>query len=310
MRAAGADAMLIRDIRLRVFHEAAVQQSFTRAAELLSLTQPAVSFHIKSLEEDLGARLFRREKHRVVLTEVGEILLRHAREILALYDRAAADIARVVEHVGGTLTLGVASVIAKYVMPRPIGLFKKRNPQVSIVLEAGNTDSIVAQLARGALDLAIVSDPVDLKGHVTEPLIDDELRLITPPDHGWTGRDAVMLTDVVAEPFILREEGSGTRRILEWYLGQHGIAVSDLNVALTLGSTEAVKAGVEAGAGVSIVSSLSLGDEVRTGAIAIVPIEGVRMARTFSLVYPKLAYRKVVVETFLAFCRERFRASA
>lgn len=302
--------MLIKDVRLRVFYEAAVHQSFTRAAELLSLTQPAVSFQIKSLEEDLGARLFRREKQRVVLTEVGAILLRHTRDILALYDRADAEIARLVEHVGGTLTLGVASVIAKYVMPRPIGLFKKRNPQVSIVLEAGNTDSIVAQLLDGALDLAIVSDPVDLKGHIGEPLIEDELRLIVPAGHPWTSREAVTLADLVAEPFILREEGSGTRRMLEWYLGQHGIALADLHVALTLGSTEAVKAGVEAGAGVSIVSSLSLGAELRIGSIAVVPIEDVRMARSFMLVYPKLTYRKVVVETFLAFCRERFRAPA
>ena len=302
--------MLSRDVRLRIFYEAAVHQSFTRAAEVLSLTQPAVSFQIKSLEEDVGARLFRREKQGVVLTEVGEILLRHARDVLALYDRAEAEISRLVEHVGGTLTLGVASVVAKYVMPRPIGLFKKRNPQVTIVLEAGNTDAIIAQLVNGALDLAIVSDPVDLKGHVIEPLIDDELVLIVPAGHPWTSRDAVTLADVVAEPFILREEGSGTRRMLEWHLGQHRIQLADLQVALTLGSTEAVKAGVEAGAGVSIVSRLSLGAELRTGSIVSVPIGDIRMARTFILVYPKLSYRKVVVETFLTFCREALRAPA
>jgi len=300
--------VLSRDVRLRIFYEAAVHQSFTRAAEVLSLTQPAVSFQIKSLEEDVGARLFRREKQGVVLTEVGEILLRHARDVLALYDQAEAEISRLVEHVGGTLTLGVASVVAKYVMPRPIGLFKKRNPQVTIVLEAGNTDAIVAQLVNGALDLAIVSDPVDLKGHVIEPLIDDELVLIVPAGHPWTLRHAVTLADVVGEPFILREEGSGTRRMLEWHLGQHRIQLADLQVALTLGSTEAVKAGVEAGAGVSIVSRLSLGAELRTGSIVSVPIGDIRMARTFILVYPKLSYRKVVVETFLTFCREALRA--
>jgi DNA-binding transcriptional LysR family regulator len=121
-------------------------------------------------------------------------------------------------------------------------------------------------------------------------------------------RDAVNLNEVVGEPFILREEGSGTRRMLERYLEQEGIHFSDLHVALTLGSTEAVKAGVEAGAGVSIVSRLSLGAELRTGSIVAVPVDDVRMARSFLLVYPKLSYRKVVVETFLAFCREVLRA--
>ncbi len=189
-------------------------------------------------------------------------------------------------------------------MPRPIGAFKKRHPLISIVLDTGNTDSLVDSLCRGRLDLAIVSDPVGLRGYVVEPWIEDELLLIVAADHRWAGVEEVSLAEVLAEPFILREDGSGSRRMFEWYLGQHNAGVSELNVALTLGSTEAVKAAVEAGAGVSVVSSLSLGADLTSGILRAIRIRGLKMSRSFDLVYPKLTYRKIVVETFIEFCRE------
>ncbi len=170
-------------------------------------------------------------------------------------------------------------------------------------VETGNTDSLVERLLRGELDLAIVSDPVEPKDCVVEPWLRDELALIVPPGHRWAAREAVAPEELLSEPFIMREAGSGTRRMLERYLEPHGWSLEDLTVALTLGSTEAVKAGVEAGAGVSIVSRLALKAELAADALRAIPIRGLEMSRTFNLVYPKLSYRKVVVETFLGFCR-------
>lgn len=296
--------MLTKDARLRVFYEAARQGSFTRAGEVLFLTQPAVSFQIKSLEEEVGARLFRREKNQVALTEVGEILFRYAKEILALYDRAEGEIAQLTAHVGGKLLVGVTNVIAKYVLPRPIGLFKKLNPRVSIVIQTGNSEHLVTALTKGELDLAIVSDPVELRDHVVDPWIREDLLLIVPADHRWVARALVTLDDLLQEPFIMREEGSGTRRTFERYLGTKGLALEDLNVVLTLGSTEAVKASVEAGAGVSVVSSLSLKGELPAGTLRTVVVSGLEMSRIYSLVYPRLAYRKLVVEAFVGFCKK------
>lgn len=295
--------MLIKDFRLRVFYEVARRTSFTRAGEALSLTQPAVSFQVKSLEDEIGARLFRREKNQVALTELGEVLFRYATEILSLYDRAESEIAKMAAHVGGQLLIGVTNVIAKYVLPRPISVFKRLNPNLSIVIQTGNTDRIAAVLAEGELDLAIVSDPLTLKGHLVEPWIREELLLIVPAGHRWTTREVVHVEDLISEPFVMREEGSGTRRLFERYLQEHGVNPAQLNVALTLGSTEAVKAGVEAGAGVSIVSSLSLRRELESGVLCAVRLPGHGMSRTFNLVYPKLSYRKLVVETFIGFCR-------
>lgn len=295
--------MLSKDFRLRVFFEAARNESFTKAGELLSLTQPAVSFHIKSLADDVGARLFRREKNHIVLTEVGEILYRYAADILALYDRAEADLARLVEHVGGNLLIGAANVVAKYVLARPLGAFKRLNPQVTIVVTAGNSEVVAGELVKGALDVAIVSEPLELKGFTVEPWLRDELLVIVAPDHRWAARSSVALRELVGEPFIMREEGSGTRRMLEWYLQQHGLDPGRITVALTLGSTEAVKAGVESGAGVSVVSRLSVAAELQAGSLRALAIGDVEMARTFSLAYPRLAYRKLAVETFLDFCR-------
>jgi DNA-binding transcriptional LysR family regulator len=262
-----------------------------------------VSFQIKALEQELGVRLFRRENNRVLLTEVGQLLFGYAGEIRDLYDRAETAIGRLTQHVGGHLAVGVASVVAKYVMPKPIGAFKKRHPGVSIVVETGNTDMLIGRLCGGHVDLAIVSDPVALREYVVDPWIEDELLLIVPAEHRWASRDAVGLDEVLAEPFILREEGSGSRRMFERYLEEHNVTVHDLNVALTLGSTEAVKAAVEAGAGASVVSSLSLGADLARGALRTVSIRGLKMARSFQAVYPKLTYRKVVVETFVDFCR-------
>ena len=295
--------MLSKDFRLRVFYEAARNASFTKAGELLSLTQPAVSFHIKSLEDDVGARLFRREKNHIVLTEVGEILYRSAGDILALYDRAEADLARLVEHVGGNLLIGAANVVAKYVLARPLGAFKRLNPQVTIVVTAGNSEVVAGELLKGVLDVAIVSEPLDLKGFTVEPWLRDELLVIVAPDHRWAARSSVALRELLGEPFIMREEGSGTRRMLEWYLQQHALDAARINVALTLGSTEAVKAGVESGAGISVVSRLSVAAELQAGSLRALPIGDVEMARTFSLAYPRLAYRKLAVEAFLDFCR-------
>ena len=280
--------MLSKDFRLRVFYEAARNASFTKAGDLLSLTQPAVSFHIKALEDDVGARLFRREKNHIVLTEVGEILYRYAGDILALYDRAEAELVRLVEHVGGNLLIGAANVVAKYVLARPLGAFKRLNPQVTIVVTAGNSEVVAGELLKGVLDVAIVSEPLDLKGFTVEPWLRDEL---------------------LGEPFIMREEGSGTRRTLEGYLQQHGLDPARINVALTLGSTEAVKAGVESGAGISVVSRLSVAAELQAGSLRALPIGDVEMARTFSLAYPRLTYRKLAVETFLDFCRTLPHAS-
>jgi DNA-binding transcriptional LysR family regulator len=295
--------MLSKDFRLRVFYEAARNESFTKAGDLLALTQPAVSFHIKSLEDQVGARLFRREKNHIVLTEVGEILYRHAGDIVALYDRAEAEMARLVQHVGGNLLIGAANVVAKYVLARPLGAFKRLNPQVTIVVTAGNSEVVAGHLLKGALDVAIVSEPLELKGFTIEPWLRDELLVIVGPEHRWTARASIDLRDLIGEPFIMREEGSGTRRMIEWYLQQHALDPARLNVALTLGSTEAVKAGVESGAGVSVVSRLSVAAELQAGSLRALTIADVAMARTFSLAYPRLAYRKLAVETFLDFCR-------
>jgi LysR family transcriptional regulator, transcriptional activator of the cysJI operon len=300
--------MLSKDFRLRVFYEAARNASFTKAGDLLSLTQPAVSFHIKSLEDDVGARLFRRTRNLVVLTEVGEILYRYAGDILALYDRAEADLARLVEHVGGNLLIGAANVVAKYVLARPLGAFKRLNPQVTIAVTAGNSEVVAGELLKGVLDVAIVSEPVDLKGFTVEPWLRDELLVIVARDHRWVARSSVALRELVGEPFIMREEGSGTRRMLERYLEQHGLDRNGMNVALTLGSTEAVKAGVESGAGVSVVSRLSVAAELQAGSLRALPIADVDMARVFNLAYPRLTYRKLAVETFLDFCRTLLHA--
>lgn len=291
------------DFRLRVFCTVAEFQSFTRAGQVLYITQPAVSFQIKSLEEEFGTKLFIREQNRVILTDVGKVLFKYAREILKKYEEVEKEIGAITKSLKGKLTVGMTTIIGKYYLPLVIKDFKNKYPDVEVVTKISNTQNIVNSLIENALDLCIVSKPLIEDHFLCIPYIRAELVLIVPPDHRWVNKGLITFEELLDEPFIVREEGSGTRDIIVEYFQQKGKRIEDLNIIMTLGNTEAIKGAVESGAGVSIIQKCAIKTEVKVGSIRIVKIEDMQMFQSFTIVYPK-KFRRLITERFLKFIQE------
>lgn len=292
------------DLRLKVFCKVAELGSFSKAAEALYLTQPGVTFHIKMLEEETGTRLFVRQHNRISLTKAGEVLLKYGGEILGLYEQSEREIYALTGSMRGNLSVGMVAIMGRYFLPKIIGAFKKKYPYVEISTNIGNSSDLLDSLKCGNFDLAIIGGPIYEKGLEKEDFVQDELVLIVPPDHRWVQVGQIDLAELRKEPIILREEGSSTRDTLAMHLKLRRMNPSTLNVAMTLGSTEAVKAAVEGGAGVAIVSHLAIENELRFGLFKKIDIRGMRLVRDFCIVLPAGRVRpSLAAGEFLSFLR-------
>lgn len=287
---------LLRDARLRAFHTVALHKSFTGAARHLLLTQQAVSFQIKSLEEEVGGQLFKREQRMVELTELGRVLFRHADRILGLYAEAEAELADLTGELRGRLRISATNSLAKYVLPRAIGALRGKYPDVTVTMEVGNSDYALGCVRNGLADVGFVSDgAAQLDSHRIDVLFRDRIAVIVPPDHPWAAVGETSFEAFRRAPIILREEGSGTRMLLERAFAAKGVALDALNVVMVLGSTEAVKGAVAAGAGVGMVSSLSLRHELATSSLVVVHVPEFELVRDFYIVHPtnRTVHRRV-----------------
>ena len=272
------------DFNLRVFIAVAKMRSFTRAAEFLNLSQPAVTHQIKNLENTLRTRLFVRFQSRISLTRSGEILLKYAEEIGLLYKRALEEIQETNNRVAGDVHIGAASLLGTYLLPTLLGEFKKSYPDVNVSMLVGNSKEILEDLQNDVIELAIVSEPISLPNFEVMPLYRDFLTVIVYPSHPWVARKAILQTDLFGEDFISREVGSGTREICLKALELPGKGRA-LKTVMVLGSTEAVKMAVIGKMGFSIVSRLAIRAEVELGLLKEIPIKGVTMARDFYAIY-------------------------
>jgi DNA-binding transcriptional LysR family regulator len=273
------------DHRLKVFCTVAETKSFSKASEIIHLTQPAVSLQIQALEEIYETKLFDRSSSTVTLTPAGEILYKYAKQILSLYAQVEKEIATLTGLIKGSVRLGASTTIANYLLPSVISDFKKRNNRVRFHLLIGNTKRIVDHLNNGIISFGLVEGDVSRFKIKAEKVLKDELVVIVSPEHPFSNRKNISVSELVKEPFILREEGSGTRQIIENYLLKYGISVSDLNVTAVLGGTEAIKEAVEDGTGISIVSKWAVRREVSRGTLKMLPLKEERLLRDFSLIY-------------------------
>ncbi len=274
----------LENFRLVVFRSVATHLSFRKASEELYLTQPAVSSQIKALEEELGVQLLDRSRGSVSLTEAGCVLLDYAQRFRALSAEAKARMLEMKGEVGGDLILGASTTIAQYALPRRLGEFRRQNPRVEIQLTSGNTEEIVTALLEHRIALGLVEGPPRSRDVHVEPYLADELLLIVPRGHEWAERGTIRCKDLPAMSLLMRERGSGTRRVVELALEKRGVHMSDLRIAMELDSTEAIKSAVEAGLGAGFVSRWALAQDCRNGkAFQIVAIEGVQIPRSFLL---------------------------
>jgi DNA-binding transcriptional LysR family regulator len=296
----------LENFRLVVFRTVAEQQSFRKAAEELYLTQPAVSLQIKALEEDLGVQLFDRSGPHAGLTAAGTVLLKCTRRVQQIMARAEHEIAALTGDRAGRLTLGASTTIAQYVLPRLLGEFCAENPRVYPNLLSGNTEHIVNAIREKKITLGFIEGPPRTRDVRTEPILRDEILLIAPAAHEWTEQASITCADLATAPLLMRERGSGTRRITEMALERQGIKRRALQIVMELDSTEAIKSAVEAGLGVGFVSRWAIAKDLRLGhSFKIVEIKGLRIHRDFLLVTAKGPEPQGLAQEFRKFLAAR-----
>ncbi len=275
---------MLDNYRVQVFRAVAEQASFRRAAEQLHLSQPSVSQHVRQLEEELGVKLLERGGSGVEITPAGEVVLGFARKASRLSQEVFAALARLEGQPGGELKLAASTTVAQYVLPRMLGLFVKENPRIRLSLRSGNTERVTDWVAAGEAELGIIEGPATRKEVAVERFLEDRLVLIVARGHAWAGRQPVALEALAAAPLLMREQGSGTRRVIERALRKAGIRLRQLNIAMELDSTEAIVAGVEAGLGVGFVSEWAIRKELRLGTLAVAEVAQLEIRRSFSLI--------------------------
>lgn len=292
------------DRRLQVFHTVARLLSFTKAAETLHMTQPAVTFQVRQLEEYFNTRLFDRTHNRISLTEAGRRVYQYADRIFELYADMENAVREMTGEIRGALTIGASTTIAEYMLPSLLGNFGAQYPEVTIHLRVSNSEGIVSMVENNSIDLGVVESPVGNKNLVVEVCRMDHLIAIVPPGHDLAERTSVTFDELMKFPFICREEGSGTREVINEYMHDHlSDQSAELNVSMELGSPEAVKGAVEAGMGVSVVSRATVQKELKLGTLHAIDLEP-KMERPFSFVHQKQKFRLRAMEELLEFTRK------
>jgi len=297
------------DRRLQVFHAVARQLSFTKAAEQLFMTQPAVTFQIKQLEEHLNTRLFERNHGRIALTPAGELVFSYAEKILTLSEELETRVGELTGAISGPLLLGASTTVAEFYLPQILGEFKALHPHVQAHMTVANSEIIANRVAEHALDLGLIESPAQLAGVTTEVICEDVLVLICSPKHRLAKAVSVSAADVAAEPFVSRESGSGTREVADQYFRQNKIAPDAINVVMELGSPESIKGVVETGLGVSILSRATVSKELKLGLLVAVPLDP-PLIRGLSVVTPHGKFRSRLLTTFVEFAMLRMKEMA
>jgi len=289
------------DRRLKVFHTVAKLLNFTKAADALHMTQPAVTFQIRQLEEYFNTRLFDRTHNRVSLTEAGLRVYSFSGRIFELYDEMEHAIREMTGDVSGVVTLGASTTIAEYMLPFLLGDFKSKNPDVNIRLKVSNTEGIVSMVENNIIDLGIVEASVGNKNLQVDVCRLDQLVAIMPPSHELASCNSITSQQLIAYPFICREEGSGTREVITEYLQESGIN-EEPTICLELGSPESIKGAVEAGMGLSIMSYSTVQKELKLGSLVAVPLDP-PLERPFSFVHQRHKFKVRAMEELLDFAK-------
>jgi DNA-binding transcriptional LysR family regulator len=298
--------------RLQVFHAVARNLSFTQAAEQLCMTQQAVTFLVRQLEEHLNVRLLRRNRGRLELTPAGELALDYASRILALSEELESRVGDMTGEIGGTLLLGASPTVAEFYLPQILAEFRVIYPRVQAQMAVSYSETILNRVANNTIDLGLVSSrnvQPNLAGGSLEVICQHELMLICSTMHPMASAKQVAACDVACERLICREPGSSTRKGTDNYFLSNGLPPEDLNVIMELGSPESIKAVVESGLGVSILPRVAIAKELRLGtlcALQLVP----KLERNLFVALPESPYRSQLVGTFAEFATSRMRAMA
>lgn len=292
--------------KLEIFYWVAELRSFSRAAEHLSLRQPTVSAHVRELEETLGAKILNRVGGEVTPTALGQLLLEQARALLALKRETLGALDHFQDKVKGELMVGGSNIPGEYILPRKLGAFIKKYPEVKPILRIGDSAGIVEAVLGGEVEIGFVGFRGGDARLSYQKIWKDEMVLTVPKGHPWTHLKTVELAELRKARFISREGGSGTLRSFRRLVARKGDDPEKLlNVVMELGSTEAVKEALIAGYGLSILSRTSIQRELRDGLLQEVPIRGLKLERDFYQVFHRQRPLSPVSQAFIHFIKHR-----
>ncbi|MBF0273135.1 MAG: LysR family transcriptional regulator [Magnetococcales bacterium] len=293
------------DTRLSVFYAVAKHLSFTRAAEELEQTQPAITFQIRQLEEHFNTRLFERHHNRVSLTEAGSRAFQYAGRILDLYRETEKKINVMTGHARGEFRLGATTTPGGYLVPGILCRYHDLFPGVKVRLSLHNTGMVLRKLEDVTIDIGMVEGPVNVDNVDVVPCMTDELVVIMPPHHPLATLPEISVTHLPKYPFISREEGSGTRAVIAEFLQRFGIHYGEMNINLEVGTTESIKSAVEAGIGFSIVSRMTLRKEKLLKLVEIRHFQEGVLSRPINLVIDKHRTTSKATDDFVRFVQSQ-----
>ncbi|SIS48155.1 LysR family transcriptional regulator [Salimicrobium flavidum] len=292
------------DHQLEVFVTVAETENFSRAAERLHMTQPAVSQYIKALEKSMEARLFDRSNKYVRLTQAGDVVYHHAKEILGLYTNMHALIDDLTGKAGGAISIGASYTYGEYVLPVILKRMKEEAPDIEPTVTIGNTKEISRLVAEYQLDVGIIEGEVGNENLTVEPFETDAMYVVAAPSFFFTTEEKnIAPEDLEQETWVIREEGSGTRRMSDKFFEETGIEPAS---RLEFGSTQLIKESVEAGLGLSLLSHWTFRKEAKAGTLQVLDVEGLPLQREFSVISRSL-FRSKALEVFLREVKEGYR---
>ncbi len=296
------------DRRLQAFHAVAKHLSFTKAADVLCMTQPAVTFQIRQLEEQFNTRLFDRTNGRITLTPAGLVALDYAERVVALYAELNTRMREISGQEVGPLLIGASTTIAEFLLPKILGEYKVQHPGIVPRLSVANSEVVQARVAGRSLDLGFIEGDSHLPTLVTDVCCEDELQVVCAPSHPLARRQGVTLASLTEHAYISREAGSGTREVIDHYLQKCGLSIDSLQIVMEASSPEALKGMVATGLGFAIMSRATAEKEVRLGELVQIRLAP-PLIRHLSVVYPKERFHSKVVNGFVCFAKEKLAAT-
>jgi len=279
--------------------------SFSEVAKRLSISQPAVSFQIRKLERDLGVRLLDRGQKAITMTDAGKRLLRFAEVVTTEEARLRGDLDRLRSEVSGNLAIIASTIPGEVILPPILGEFKALHPAVGVRVDISDSLAAIEGVRGGNYELGFCGVAPQGRDMEYFKVAEDEIVLIVFPEHPLAGRDRVVLPELEGEMLILREERSGTQKNLEALLGKAGVDIRKWSPSLVLGTSQAVVAAVEARIGIAFVSNLAIRKSLALGLVKEIPINGLRLVRSFYCVYRKERAVSRLVTEFIAFVQAR-----
>ncbi len=290
--------------QLEIFCTVVELKSFSRAAEALFLSQPTVTSHIMALEKRLGVKLFDRTTRKVKPTPAGELLYKRVKALLMGHEAMLQELSQFQGGLMGRLFFGASTIPAHYLLPPLMAKFHRQFPQTRLFMQVGSSIQILESVLGGELEMGVIGVKQDAPNLKFVPLWSDEIVLIVHPEHDWAKRSFVPISELSTQPFVFREEGSGTRKIFEQFLLQSGFPPHQLTVVAEVGSTEAVKQFVAAGGGVGFVSIRAISDEEQKR-LKIVRLREGRITRQFYAVVPTDRTNSPLCNLFVQFLKEQ-----